>query len=136
MCIKVSLKIHTLALISSYISINKLRLIMHVFFSSQFGYCLLVWLFHFRSLNNQLNKLKEKVLRPVCKDTKSYFGKLLKNFQQFFHILSQFIIEILKNFPMKCIKVKHKIVPKLMCEYLFEKNKHPYNLRNGYTFRK
>ena len=136
MCIKVSLKIHTLALISSYISINKLRLIMHVFFSSQFGYCLLVWLFHFRSLNNQLNKLKEKVLRPVCKDTKFYFGKLLKNFQQFFHILSQFIIEILKNFPMKCIKVKHKIVPKLMCEYLFEKNKHPYNLRNGYTFRK
>ena len=52
---------------------------MHVFFSSQFGYCLLVWMFHFRSLNNQLNKLKEKALRPMYEDTKSYFGKLLKN---------------------------------------------------------
>ena len=30
------------------------------FFLSQFGYCLLVWLFHSRGKNNKINRLQER----------------------------------------------------------------------------
>ena len=45
---KASQKLHAIALISSYLNKNKLRLIMNAFFSSQFGYWPLFWMFHNR----------------------------------------------------------------------------------------
>ena len=75
---KASQKIHALGRISSYISTNKLRLIIITFFSSQFGNCPLIWIFHNRSLNNRINKLQERVLRLVHKDATSSFDELLE----------------------------------------------------------
>ena len=47
------------------------------FFSSQFGYCPLVWMFHNRKYNNKINCLHERMLRRVYKDYKSSFSELL-----------------------------------------------------------
>ena len=54
--------------ISGYVFMNKLRLIMNAFFSSQFEYCPLVWMFHNLSLSNRTNKLQESALRVVHKE--------------------------------------------------------------------
>ena len=47
------------------------------FFSSQFGYCPLVWMFHNRKYNNKINCLHERMLRRVYQDYKSSFSELL-----------------------------------------------------------
>ena len=49
-----------------------------LFFSMQFRYCALVWMFLNRSLNNRINKLQGRSLRLANKDTTSSFNKLLE----------------------------------------------------------
>ena len=53
-CKKVSSKFQALASISNFMSHDKLRLLMKSFVESQFSYCLLVWMFHSRALNNRI----------------------------------------------------------------------------------
>ena len=54
------------------------RLIMNAFIFLQFGYCLLVWMFHSRKLNNRINNIHERALRIVFRDYESTFQQLLK----------------------------------------------------------
>ena len=65
LCKKVSQKIHALARISNFMSLDKLRIIMSAFIESQFEYCPLAWMFHSRILNNRINRLHERALRLV-----------------------------------------------------------------------
>ena len=52
---------------------------MNAFIISQFSCCPLVWMFHSRTLNNQINKTHEKALRIAYKDqTFLCFDDLLK----------------------------------------------------------
>ena len=60
LCEKASQNLHAIAGILSYLNKYKLRLIMNVFFSFQFGYCPLVWMFHNRRYNNKINRLYKK----------------------------------------------------------------------------
>ena len=62
-------KLHALARISSYIYVEKLRIMMNTFVMSQFSYCTLIWMFHDRSAHKKINKTHEKALRIVYKDT-------------------------------------------------------------------
>ena len=53
---------------------------MNAFFSSQFGYCPLAWIFngrYDRRYNNKINRLHERMLRIVYKDYKLSFAELL-----------------------------------------------------------
>ena len=77
LCKKASQKLHALARISNYMSSAKLRLLMKAFIESQFGYCPLVWMYHSRTLNNQINRLHERSLRLVYKDRTLAFEELL-----------------------------------------------------------
>ena len=81
-CKKASQKLHAIVRISSYLNKNKLRLIMNAFFSSQFGYFPLVWMFHNGS-NNKINRLHERMLRIVYKDYESSFAELLSEDKSF-----------------------------------------------------
>ena len=38
---------------------------MKAFISSQFSYCLLIWMFHSRNLNNKISRIHEQALRLV-----------------------------------------------------------------------
>ena len=80
---KASQKLHAIARISSYLNKNKLRLIMNTFFSSQFGYCPLVWMFHSIRHNNNINRLHERMLRIVYQDYKSSFAEPLSEEKSF-----------------------------------------------------
>ena len=77
LCKKVSVKLHALARISNLMSHDKLRLILRAFIESQFGYCPLVWMFHSRTLNNRINRLHERALRLVYKNSTLTFKERL-----------------------------------------------------------
>ena len=83
LCQNASQKLHAIARISRYLNKNKLRLIMNAFFSSKFGYCPFVWMFHIRTHNNKINRLHERRLRIVYKDYKSSFAELLSEDKSF-----------------------------------------------------
>ena len=51
---------------------------MNACFMSQFGYCLLVWMNHFRTLNHRINGLHERELSLVYNDFSSSFSELLE----------------------------------------------------------
>ena len=74
---KASNEITALSRITPFINISKRRILMNSFSNSQFNYCLLVWMFHIRSINNKINRLHERVLHIVYNDFKSSFENLL-----------------------------------------------------------
>ena len=125
LCKKASQKLHAIARISSYLNKNKLRLAMNAFFSSQFGYCPLVWMFHNRRHNNTINRLHERILRIIYKDYKSSFAELLfedKSFTVHHKNVQKLAIEM--------YKIKNELCPKIMLD-LFKEVTHPCNHRNG-----
>ena len=44
----------------------KRKSLMKAFITSQFNYCPLIWMFHSRQLNNQINEIHDRALRLVC----------------------------------------------------------------------
>ena len=50
-------KLNALARVVYYMNLPQRRLIMNAFIFSQFGYCLLVWMFQSRKLNNRINNI-------------------------------------------------------------------------------
>ena len=52
---------------------------MTAFIASEFGYCLLIWMFHSRKLCSQVNKLHETALRIAYQDYASSFTEPLEN---------------------------------------------------------
>ena len=49
---------------------------MNGFFSSQFNYFPLTWMFHNRSLNHEINRLDERCLRGIYNDVHSSYDEL------------------------------------------------------------
>ena len=104
---------------------SKLRLITNAFFSFQFGYCPLVWMFHNRRYNNKINCLHERMLRIVYKDCKSYFVELLSEDKSFtVHHTN------VQKLAIEMYKVKNELCTKIMLN-LFKEVTHLYDLRNG-----
>ena len=128
-CKIASQKLHALARISNYMSQNKLRILMKAFIESQFSYCPLIWMFHSRTLNNKINKLHERALRLVYKNTHLSFKELLhkdKSFSIHHRNLQKLATEL--------YKVKNNLSPALMKE-IFPERTIPYNLRNKNPFQ-
>ena len=69
LCAKTSQKPNALYRVLSFMSPNKKWLVMKSFISSQFSYFPLIWMNHFRTLNNKINRIHERSLRRVysCK---------------------------------------------------------------------
>ena len=62
---KAGRKLFALARLSSYMTLTQKRVPMKSFIQAQFGYFLLVWMFHGRVLNRKINHLHECLLRIV-----------------------------------------------------------------------
>ena len=61
-------KLKALARIPPFVNIQKKKVLMKPFFTAQFSYCPLIWMFHSRKLNNKINKLRKLSLRIVFND--------------------------------------------------------------------
>ena len=64
-CKKAGAKLNALTRIANHMPFQKRKLLMNAFFTSQFSYCSLTWMFHSRKLNNKINRLHERCLRVV-----------------------------------------------------------------------
>ena len=75
---KASKKCHALARVITWTE-NKRHVVKNAFIKSQFSYCLLIWIFHGKTLNNKINIIHEKTLRLVYRNkTNLSFEDLLK----------------------------------------------------------
>ena len=129
LCKKASQKLHALARVSNYMSQDKLRMLMKAFIESQFGYCPLVWMFHSRKLNNRINRLHERALRLVYKDSLLTFEDLLQKDNSFsIHHRN------LQKLATEIYKVKNNLSPTIM-EGIFLIREIPYDLRNKNPFQ-
>ena len=88
----------------------------------------LVWMFHSRTLNSWINKLKERASCLVYNDSSSSFSELLQK-DDCFTIPHQNI----QKPAIEIYKVKHHEVPKCMSE-LFSQVNLSYNLRKDTKF--
>ena len=128
-CKKASQKLHALARISNHMSQNKLRTLMKAFIESQFGYCPLIWMFHSRALNNRINRIHERALRLVYKNSNLSFEELLRKDNSFsIHHRN------LQKLATEIYKVKNNLSPTLMKD-IFPERVIPYDLRNMNPFK-
>ena len=127
-CKKVSLKLHALARISKFISKKKLRVILKAFIMSQISYCLLVWMNHSKTLNNEINKLHERALRLAYDDRQSIFEELL-NIDKSITIYHRNLQVLATEF----YKVHHGLATELMND-IFKKRHVTYYFRKNSTF--
>ena len=75
---KTNQKLHALARVANFMTLEKHRLFIKTFAFSQFDYCLFVWICHSRKFNKKINSLQERALRIVYNDTISTFYQLLE----------------------------------------------------------
>ena len=78
LCKKASQKLHALTRVVNFMDLAKHKSLMKAFITSQYNYCPLIWMFHSRQLNNRINKIQERALRLVYRDSKLTFDDLLK----------------------------------------------------------
>ena len=71
LCKKASRKISALARVAPFMSIEKRKVVMNAFFTSQFSYCPLVLMCHSRTNNSNTNLLHERCLRIIYNDKQS-----------------------------------------------------------------
>ena len=129
LCKRASNKLHALARISKYMTKGKLRTIMNTFFSSQFAYCPLVWMFHNQTQNNRINRLQERPLRLVHNSNTSFSNELLQKDNSFtIHHRN------IQKLALEMYRVTHRLALKIICE-LFNEANVPCNLRQDVSFR-
>ena len=74
---KAGQKLNALAF-SNYLTHDQKRLLLNSIIKSQFSYCLLIWMFCSRSLNNLINRIHERPLRLIQNDHVSTFQDTLE----------------------------------------------------------
>ena len=99
---------------------------MKTFFTAQFSYCPLIWMFHSRKLNNKINKKRERI---VYSDNKSSFEELLEagNSVSVFH-------QNIQVLATELYKIVNGFSPDIMKEVFPFNENTSYNTRNKRKF--
>ena len=97
---------------------------MKAFITSQFSYCLLIWMLYNRTLNNRINNFHERALRLTYEDNQSPFKQLLeKDYSVTVHHKNWQVLVT------EIFKVKNNLAHGIMKD-VFELKEPPYNLRS------
>ena len=73
---KINKKLRALARVTLYITLEKRKIVMNLFFNAQFNYCSLIWMLHSRKNNNKIKHLHEQCLRLIHSDKKLSYENL------------------------------------------------------------
>ena len=125
LCKKASGKLYVLGRVAKYMDVGKRRKIMNAFINSQFSYCLLVWMFHSRTLNNQINRIHERALSIVYNDKNSSLNQLLLIDESF--TIHERNIQALA---VELFKIIHGLSPEIMKDILPLKETNDYYCTN------
>ena len=129
LCKKASRKIHALARVTPFMALEKRKLIMNAFFTSQFSYCPLIWMCHSRTNNRKINILHERCLRIIYNDRQSSFNELLnKDSSVSIHTRN------IQRLAIEMFKFYNSLSPPLMNNIFKLKEEIPYNLRHVSEF--
>ena len=77
-CVKAWEKLKGLTRVAPSKNIQKKKVLIKAFFTIQFSYYPLIWMFHSRKPSSKIKKLHERCLRIVCSDNKSSFEEFLE----------------------------------------------------------
>ena len=102
---------------------------MKAFIDSQFGYCPLIWMFNNKTLDSKMNRLHNKALRLVYKDTCLTFEELLQKDNSF-----KIHNRNLQKLAIEMYKVVNGIAPAMM-NCIFPQRTITYDLRNSNPFK-
>ena len=129
-CKKACQKLNALARVAPCMNMQKRRIIMKSFVTSQFGYCPLIWIFHSRRLNNKINSIHERALRITYQDHISTFQELLnKDCSVSIHHRN------LQALATEMFKIHRDLSPDILRE-IFVLKISLYNLRRDNTFER
>ena len=123
LCKKAHRELTALIRLGRFHDFRQKRLLMKSFIESQFGYSPLVWMFHDRGVNVQINKLHERLLRFVYDDDVRSFDELLEMdgsvtiHQRNIHTMA-----------LEMFKVKNGISTQIMNE-IFQRRDNAHNIR-------
>ena len=96
----------------------------NTFVMSQFSYCTLIWMFHDRSAHKKINRIHERPLRIVYKDSCPSFKDLLKKAESVsIHMRN------LKLLATDIFKTRRNLNPSFMKQIFVQKDV-PYHLRS------
>ena len=98
-------------------NIQKMKVLIKAFFTAQFSYCPVIWLFHSRNLNNKIKKLQEGCLRIVYSDNTSSFEELLETDNSV--SVHHRNIQVLAT---ELYKIVNGLSPEIMKVFLFNEN--------------
>ena len=73
---KANRKVNALSRVVPYMTLSKKKILMNLFFNSQFSYCPLIWMSHSRIINNKINRLRERCMRLIYGNKASSFEEL------------------------------------------------------------
>ena len=125
LCKKASRKVSALARVTPFMEIEKRKLLMNAFFTSQFSYCPLIWMCHSRENNRKINMLHERCLRIIYNDKQSSFMELLnKDNSVSIHMRN------IQKLAIEMFKFRKGLSPPLMGNIFKLRTEIPYNLRN------
>ena len=100
--------------ISQYLSLNKKPILFKTFVTSQFNYCVLVWMCRSRNLNDRVNNIHHTALRTIYQDKKSSSGELLQKDKSV-----SVCMKNLQYLATEIFKVKNDLSPIIMNERSF-----------------
>ena len=124
LCKKASRKMSALARVTPLKGLNKRKLLMNAFFTSQSSYCPLIWMCYSRSNNRKINMLHERHLRIIHNDKQSSFTELLNQDNSVsIHIKS------IQRLAIEIFSFYNGLSPPLMNNIFKLKAENPYHLK-------
>ena len=123
-CLKASRQISALQRLTGFIDMPGRKAIYNSFIVSNFNYCPLVWFFTSRESINKMQKIQERALRFVLKDSTSDYDTLLTKCG-----VDSFRISSLKSKAVEIYKIMNEMSPEYLS--LFSKSSIPYSLRDN-----
>ena len=123
-CLKASRQISALQRLTGLLDLPSRKAIYTSFIFSNFNYCPLVWFFTSRASITKIQKLQERALRFVLKDSTSDYETLLSKGG-----FDSFRISALKTMAVEIYKILNGMGPKYLSP-LLSRSITPYNLRD------
>ena len=123
-CLKASRQISALQRLTGLLDMPSRKAIDNSFIVSNFNYCPLVYYFTSRESINKMQKIQERALRFVLKDSVSDYDTLLTKCG-----IDSFRISSLKSMAVEIYKILNDMSPEYLS--LFSKSSIPYSLRDN-----